>query len=111
MADVPGKWLRMVSDCLAAVEREQIGSASPVVDHEVIPATSGSPEDITVWCICRTKAERRQFADTEQSRFVSAATKKLLAVGFSESAVTSLRVRVTSREEVEARGGKFNFVT
>lgn len=110
MADVPGKWLKMVSDCLTAVEREQIGSASPVVDHEVTPAVSGSPEDITVWCICRTKAERRRFADTEQSRFVSAVTKQLLAAGFPESAMTSLRVRVTSREEVDATGGKFNFV-
>jgi hypothetical protein len=109
MAEVPGKWLRLVSDCLAAVEREQIGSPSPVVDHEVIPAASGSPEDMTVWCICRTRTERRRFADTEQSRFVAAVTKKLLAAGFPESAVTSLRVRVTSRDEVEAGGGKFNF--
>lgn len=109
MSDVPGKWLRMVSDCLVAVEREQIGSPSPVVDHEVIPSAPGSPDDLTVWCVCRTKAERRQFADTEQARFVSALTKKLLAAGFPEAAVTSLRVRVTSRDEVEARGGKFGF--
>ena len=97
----------MLSECLAAVEREQIGSPSPVVDHEVIPSASGRPEDITVWCICRTKAGRRRFSDTEQSRFISAFTKKLLAAGFPESAVTSLRVRVTSRDEVEASGGKF----
>lgn len=109
MADSPGKWLRMVSECVAAVEREQIGSVSPVVDHEVIPAASGSPEEITVWFICRTKRERLRFADTEQSRFVSAVTQRLLAAGFPESAVTSLRVRVTSRNEVEASGGKFNF--
>jgi len=110
MAEVPGKWLRMVSDCLAATEREQIGSPSPVVDHEVIPAATGSPEDITVWCVCRTKAERRRFADTEQSRFVSGLTKKLLAAGFPEPALASLRVRVTSRDEVETSGGKFNLL-
>lgn len=101
-----GQWLRIVSDCLAALEREQVGSRCPVVDHEIRPATAGSADDITVWCICRTRPERREFADTEQSRFVSELRRRLLAAGFPEAAVTSLVVKATSREEIDAGGGR-----
>lgn len=105
---VGGNWRTRLSDCVAAAEREQIGSACPVVDHEVLAAPGGGADDLFVWLVCRTKAEKRQFAGTEQSRFVSALKKRMLAAGFSEPAVASLTARVTSREEVEAAGGRFS---
>jgi hypothetical protein len=89
------------------VEREQLGSACPVVDHEVIAARDGGADDLFVWLVCRAKAERRAFTDTEQARFLSALKKRMLAAGFPESAVASLRARATSRDEVEASGGRF----
>lgn len=100
----PTNWVSVVSDCVAALEREQIGSSSPVVDHEVRRGLDGTAEDITVWLICRNKTEQRQFADTELARATSALKRKLLAAGFPEPALTSLVVRVTSREEVNAHG-------
>lgn len=97
-----------MGECLDALEREQIGSACPVIDHEVIAPRDGGADDFFVWLVCRTKAERRVFVDTEQARFVSALKKRMLAVDFPESAVASLTVRVTSRDEVDAAGGRFS---
>ncbi len=107
MADDSGQWARRLGECLDALEREQVGSPCPVVDHEVIAPRAGGTDDFFVWLVCRAKAERRTFADTEQARFVSALKKKMLAANFPESAVASLTVRVTSREEVDAAGGRF----
>jgi hypothetical protein len=72
----------------------------------IAPRDSGA-DDFFVWLVCRTKAERRTFADTEQARFVSTLKRRMLAAGFSETGVASLTVRVTSREEVDAAGGRF----
>jgi hypothetical protein len=102
-----GQWTRRIGECLDALEREQVGSLCPVVDHEVVAPRDGGADDFFVWLVCRTKAERRTFADTEHARFVSALKKRMLVDGFPESAVASLTTRVTSREEVEAAGGRF----
>jgi hypothetical protein len=107
MADHSPKWVELMSNCLSAVERDQIGSPCPVVDHEVIPDLSGGPDEMGVWCICRTEEEKRLFSDTELSRFVSLLKKKMLRVGFPDTAVASLMVKATSRTEVEAGGGRF----
>lgn len=100
-------WRTRLGDCIAAAEREQIGSACPVVDHEIVAAPAGGADDLFVWLVCRTKTEKRQFADTGQARFVSALKRRMLAAGFPESAVASLTARATSREEVDAAGGRF----
>lgn len=98
-------WLTSVSECLTAVEREQAGSACPVIDHEIVRGLSGDAGDATIWLICRNEAEQRQFADNELSRTIASVRRKLIAAGFPESAVDTLSFRVTSREEVDRRGG------
>ena len=103
------KWAAIVSDCLSVTEREQIGSRCPVVDHEVVASNAGSPEDICVWLICRSKDEKQLFSDTEHSRFASELRRKLLQSGFPESVLASLSTQVTSREEVETAGGRISF--
>jgi hypothetical protein len=103
------KWVKAMSECLAAVEREQVGSPCPVVDHELIAPFTGNPEDMCVWCICRTEEEKQVFGDTEHSRYVSTLKKKMIAAGFPETAIATLTTRVTSRDEVEAGGGRFYF--
>lgn len=108
MAGDSGQWTGRLGECLDALERELIGSACPVIDHEVVAPREGGAEDFFVWFVCRSKAERRLFVDTEQARFVSALKRRMLAAGFPEAAVASLRVRVTSREEVDAAGGRFS---
>ncbi|HLP25231.1 MAG TPA: hypothetical protein VK477_06115 [Acidobacteriota bacterium] len=108
MAVDTGQWARRLGESLDALEREQIGSICPVVDHELIAPRGSGAEDFFVWLVCRTKAERRTFTDTEQARFVSALKKRMLTAGFPEPAVASLTVRVTSREEVDAAGGRFS---
>jgi len=98
-----------MAECLEALQREQIGSHCPVVDHELVASSTSSPDDVCVWFICRTEAEKRLFIDTEQSRYVSALKKKLIAAGLAEAVISSLTTRVTSREEVDASGGRFDF--
>lgn len=106
MAAVSG-WLRRACDCLEAVEREQAGAAAAVVDHEVVAPAGGGPEDLAIWLVCRTARERREFADHGFARFNSALRQRLLAAGFPEPAVATLAIGVTSREAVEAAGGRF----
>ncbi len=105
MPNASSNWTHVLAECLAALEREQIGSPCPIVDHE-IGKISPDAEDIAVWLICRTKAEQRAFADTELARSVSTLKKKMLAAGLPEPAVTGLTVRITSREEIEQHGGR-----
>jgi len=100
-------WVSVAADCIASIEREQVGSPCPIVDHEVGRGPADTAEDLTIWLICRSRAEQRQFADTELSRTASALRRKLLAAGFPEPALASLAVRVTSRDEVNARGYGF----
>lgn len=97
----------MLAECLGELEREQVGSACPVVDHEVVRAAAEFPENARVWLVCRTRAEHREFADTQFARARSSLQRKLLGRGFPEAALASLTILVTSREELAAQGGRF----
>jgi hypothetical protein len=99
MSARPANWFSLVSDCLAAAERDQVGSSCPVVDHEVVVPPGGGPADIEAWCICRTPDEKRQFVDHEKARFSAQFRRRLLAAGFPEEAMASLTIRVASRLE------------
>ena len=102
------KWTTVISDCLGQAEREQVGSRSPVVDHEVVPSAAGNSDDITVWCICRNRAERQAFMDSERPRFISDVKKRLFSAGVPEATIDSIGFRFTSRDEVNASGGRFS---
>jgi hypothetical protein len=99
MSARPASWFSLVSDCLAATERDHAGSPCPVVDHEVVVPPEGGPDDVVAWCICRSADEKRQFADHEKARFASQLRRRLLAAGFPEDAIASLTIRVASRDE------------
>ena len=108
MADNKTTWVQAMANCLTAFQREQAGSPCPVVDYEVIPDASGGADDLCVWLVCRTRAEKNDFIGTERSRSLSILKKKMLAAGFSESAVASVDFQITSRAEVEEKGGRFS---
>jgi hypothetical protein len=95
--------MNVLSDCLSALEREQVGSTCPIVDHEVV--RSAVADEATVWLICRNRSDQRTFSDTELARSRSGLRQRLLRAGVDESIVDGLDIRVTSREEVEQRGG------
>lgn len=99
-------WTRLVIDSLETLQRTQAGAAAAVVDHEVVGAPDGGAEGIAVWLICRNRSERLAFADTELSRYRAELSRRLLAAGFPEEALTGLAVRVTSRDDIAARGGR-----
>ena len=106
MAGDSARWLKALSDALEALEREHIGSRCPVVDHQIVTPAGGGIDDLLVWLICRTDEEKRQFQDTEHGRFAAGLRRRLIAAGWPDSAITSLSTRVTSRSEVQARGGR-----
>jgi hypothetical protein len=99
-------WRELLNRCLAELERQQIGSPCPLVDHEVVQTPSDEGGDAEACLICRTRAEARIFADTELTRARSSLGRKLLAGGFPEAGLASLRLTVSSREELAA-GGRF----
>jgi hypothetical protein len=103
------KWTQLMSDCLSDFVREQGSSPYPVVDYELRMDSAKVPEDSVVWFICRTQAEKADFTSTERPRSISLFKKKMMAAGFPESAVASLEVRVTSRDEVAKTGGSYAF--
>ena len=103
------KWRQALTDCLTALVREQSGSSCPVVDYELRTSPTGDPDDMTVWFICRTKAEKAEFTRIERSRSISVFKKKMLAAGFSDSAVASVEIKITSRDEIEKAGGSSYF--
>src|SRR4051812_26999442 len=109
MPETKPKWTQLMSDCLSDFVREQSSSPNPVVDYELRVDPVKAPEDILVWFICRTQAEKADFISTERSRSISLFKKKMMVAGFPESAVASLEVRVTSRSEVEKVGGGYAF--
>jgi hypothetical protein len=53
--------------------------------------------------------EKDEFIRTERSRSISVFKKKMLAAGFSDSAVASVEIKITSRDEIEKAGGSSHF--
>ncbi len=98
-----------MTECLTALVREQSGASCPVVDYELRTNHTGDPDDMRVWFICRTKAEKEEFTRAERSRSIAVFKKKMLAAGFSDSAVASVEIKTTSRDEIEKAGGSSYF--
>ncbi len=103
------QWTQRISDCLSEFVREQGGSLHAVVDYEFRVDAATAPDDILVWFICRSKTEKEEFLSMARSRSISLFKKRMLAAGFPESAVASVEVRVTSREERERAGSAAGF--
>jgi hypothetical protein len=109
MPETKAKWMQMMTGCMSMFVREQAGSPCPVVDYEVRVDAAEVPDDMHVWFICRTKNEKEEFNTTERSRGISVFKKKMIAAGFPDSAVASVEIKVTSRDEVEKAGGSSYF--
>src|ERR1700712_1096129 len=109
MSENKPNWMELISGCLAAFLREQAGSSCPVVDYETRSNIAADPDDMRVWFICRTTEEKDEFMSTERSRSVSVLKKKMIAAGFPDSAIASVEVRVTSRDEIAKSGGDSSF--
>ena len=81
----------------------------PFVDSEVIPPFDGSPNGIFVWFICDSATTRDEF----RARALPYATGRLrtlvVEAGFPAAAAETVRTDVTSNEEIESGGGRFNF--
>ncbi len=99
-----------MTDCLTSLVREQSGSPCPVVDYELRTSPTGDSDDMGVWLICRTKIEKEEFSRTERPRSISVFKKKMLVAGFSDSAVASVEIKITSRDEIEKAGGSSYFL-
>jgi hypothetical protein len=78
-------------------------------DYEVIPDFTGSPEGMFVWFICDTRALKLQFRDGALISCSDKLRSMAIAAGFPETAAASLMTDVTSKEDIEAGGGRFAF--
>ena len=105
----PGQWGKLISDCLESLLRDQVGEACPVVDYELVSPANRASDDTQVWFILRTEKDKGYFREIELVRNRAKLTKKMLAAGIPEDAVAALRIRITSREEIQKAAGRFDF--
>ncbi|MBI2812665.1 MAG: hypothetical protein HYX71_00070 [Opitutae bacterium] len=103
------KWVNVMSACLDFHKKEQDSSSYPIVDSELLADFSGSPENMFVWFICRTRVDKNIFRDIALREATTALKKRMSEGGFPEEAVSSLKTDVTSEEDIEEGGGRFSF--
>ena len=101
------QFLRALAESLESLKAEQAGEALPIVDYEFRSTIPGSPEEIRVWFILRDRRAKDFFREIDLNRNRAKLTRKLIAAGFPEAAIPSMRISVTSREEAQS-GGAFN---
>jgi hypothetical protein len=101
-SDQKFKWGLIVADYMKQLRVEGFRS----VDQEVIPDFDGSPNGISAWFICEHYGATERF---DAHAATEALKKKLLAAGFPQHGVETLRTYVTSQTEIQAGGGRFQF--
>jgi hypothetical protein len=79
-----------------------------VVDVEVIPNFSGSPDRIQAWFIFGT-ADEASAAALRRDVIAGHAQRLLASAGFPPEALRSLSIDFTSNPEIEAAGGRFAY--
>jgi hypothetical protein len=102
------RWGRLVGECMQRL-RDSGECAVPFVDWEVMPPFDGRADGIFVWFICRTAALKDRFR--QESLTDATLRLRLMAVasGFPSAAAETLQSAVTSAEDIESGGGRFNF--
>jgi hypothetical protein len=100
-SDQKFKWGLIVADCMKQLRAEGFR----FVDQEVITNFDGSANGISAWFICEHSAATERF---DAHAATDALKKKMLAAGFPQEGVETLRTCVTSQTEIQAGGGASN---
>jgi hypothetical protein len=102
------RWGNELVACFDELKPE-LGIFQPaVIDREIIPDFSGSPDGLVLWLIC---AKERGVATLEaeaphfRSLFAAAMTRRQ----FPQSAIDSLWLGFTSHEQINKGGGRFGY--
>jgi hypothetical protein len=108
MADDHWKWGKTMLACVTALRANQTAPCV-FIDQELIPHLDGRPDDMFVWFICRTSADKEAFRCSQLAPISDALKERMAGAGFPDYAIASLRTDVTSKEDIEAGGGRFGF--
>ena len=96
------RWGSLVIYCMKQLRAEGLD----FVDQEVIPSFDRDPNGTFAWFICENDKTKEGF-DLRASTI--ALKRKMQDAGFPKDAIETLRTGVTSRTEIQARGGRFAF--
>jgi hypothetical protein len=108
MDDERWKWGKAMLACIAEVKARQTSSCV-FTDQEVMPRFDGRPDDMFVWFICRTKAEKEKFKRSRLGKNNEVLKDRMARANFPAQAIESLGTDVTSEEDIQAGGGRFFF--
>lgn len=111
MPDTSSDTWRWGNDLVACFDelKPELGASQPaVIDSEIIPDFSGSPDGLVLWLICDRKRDVGSLeAQAENFRALFAAAMRRHQ--FPQSAIDSLRLGFTSQEQITNRGGRFAY--
>jgi len=101
-------WGKQMVACFDDLRKEFGVHHPPVVDREIMPQFSGSPDDMFLWFICE-KADDVQRLKSNEGPLKSRIQDRMKIRGFPNSATDSLQVGSTSLEDIEEGGGRFYY--
>jgi hypothetical protein len=100
-------WGKLVVSCLRSQRETQV-EAPAFVDFEVLPHFDGRPDDMFVWFFCALRTEVAPFR-ARLVRVTQDLREVLLKRDFPAQAAATLKIDVTSMEDIEAGGGRFAY--
>ena len=102
------RWGKSLVACFDELRQQLAEHQPPVVDREVIPSFTGTPDKLVLWLICAKKSQvpklKRQAADLR-----ALFTEAMARHEFPQSARDALWLGFTSLEHIEEGGGRFAF--
>jgi hypothetical protein len=104
----PWKWGKEMLAIFEELRPELLRLSPPVIDCEVLPPFSGSPDGMFLHFICEHSRDVAQMK-TNASAPVTSVKSAMVTHGFPASAVNTLKVFFTSLEDIQKGGGRFAF--
>ena len=102
------RWGKALLACFDDLKTILAARNPAVLDREVIPDFSGTANGLGLWLICARSSDVPRLSAQEEA-LRALVTDAMAHRGFSREAQDSLRVYFTSREDIEAGGGRFYY--
>jgi hypothetical protein len=102
------RWGKALLSCYDDLKADLAARDPAVLDREVIPNFDGSANGLFLWLICARSSDVPRLSAQEGELRVLVTTA-MARRGFSREAQDSLGLNFTSREDIEAGGGRFYY--
>lgn len=102
------RWGKSLVACFEDLKEKFSAMEPPILDREVVPDLAGGPNGLGLWLICAKSADVARMS-SQSDGLRRLVTDAMARRGFAAEARDSLRLFFTSREEIEAGGGRFHY--